>query len=1562
MIPQISEQRVVPVDSLKLDGLAKEYCQDNDLEPTHYLQKLEVESLLSKVRIYGESQVLLLFQNHKNIKCAYFTLIGWPAISALIKEGCFLLADFFIQQGATWNSNLLDIFPFNSFSLEQQRRWLLAAQPISSALNYTIKMNWQEMFEELFKASSRDVQWGLDKTVEMAILNKCSWALTQVLNKYPWAASEQHHRLKECDIQTTKILIEKIERPSYTSIYFIAKNQRFCLDEQISLIEMILQKNPNILNEEDLFLAIEQEKILVFLLKKVKQISPRVLGRFVSNSDEIFAEKTQLVIIDYLIRVGITVKTEDETDTPEVVDSLAFWNSNKIEVAEYVLENFPEKISEDVLSYILLLQPGSVLKKALKRCPQIKISKNHLRYAKKPSHFHWLLKLAKFAIDDELFENAVEAGAVESLHYLLRNNPAYALKSKILSSALCDPSDPIILLLLESNVEVDTDVLAKALTLDEPIAERVLTYIHRKAPHLFHEHALGEINHNFSDEFFFKCVSCFSQIRIDKLLRSFEKMTDDRALALCNVLMGKGCLLGLPFLRAAMHTKKAHTFKRLFEQSSEEILTFDEIPKNQQILDLLTPHVETGRVKWSKSVYKKYGAFTSRELEMLLLSCKKDVEKSCYPKLVQYQRLYFRLFNFLMTHNKNQKDAVDVYVALKSFVEAACEESESVPPVLFNHLSQSTSRYAHMNLFEIIYFDEIQRLFESLIGPGNQQYLDHMNSLDLSEFKKVHKYLGSLCWKTKERESHLVFYSFVLIAYYGDKKSIIEALQKFIIANPQNPTPIASKVFEIGSFLMWNEEKNSLVDELYRAMKTLSRAVDAFHYCDLKVYSRLYTSIEKLCMDGKEDPVNTGKYASMLASLFSSEHDALTYLAHFKAHHHSRQPVHDACLFHLPKTTAWNSKLWSSLIIKHKYSQAVMQLLAFADAIEGHLYGPMHRMPNRPLCVNDSGIRSHFMKELSKIVPSEWPPRTLKKSERTKKILAYCEKHLPNDFKAWKEKREVRNKVDLSRDFNDLFNFMILRRDIKKRSLNQLLHLVLELEYGDVEKALFPLAWLCVRKGVARSDFDKILQYLKTPKPLDWLPDVVITDSKYPKYQLVKMAADDPLAFILGHLTGCCQSVGGLGEKPALHGALSPFGAFLVLKNVGEPDSVGIKAQAWVSVAEPEVGVAEPEMVMDSIEYNSGVPKEMIDVFFKKCAEEALKMNPLLKRVVVGGGGATPDCFKKKEFLLAPPYSKIIGFSKIGYDSQDERYLLAQSRGDRPLDLSAYRWIETTGTDTFIKHKQIRTLALDYFSRRKFWNEHPNANQLLMQNRKNPLIEEGYYSPKHRDRVGELFLTVEAIEKLIRHLFSPTPPRLIDNREDTLHMHLKHLGEGSSLSFIITSGIHAFALHVRNEQGSMYAFIVDSSVPSFSNKTIVDQLFQNYPSIKIMGIRDVLQHDYYSCGVFAISALRFFAKEGNSLFSNIDLSECCEHSPGCFYLNRQQIPPPLLKFAQYPITIETHGKKILNGLVSKGKTLQQHIFHHKVTVESRTYSTAAIKKNYRLMRLLEQRILAEQVL
>ena len=105
------------------------------------------------------------------------------------------------------------------------------------------------------------------------------------------------------------------------------------------------------------------------------------------------------------------------------------------------------------------------------------------------------------------------------------------------------------------------------------------------------------------------------------------------------------------------------------------------------------------------------------------------------------------------------------------------------------------------------------------------------------------------------------------------------------------------------------------------------------------------------------------------------------------------------------------------------------------------------------------------------------------------------------------------------------------------------------------------LANLCMEKNIPESVFDECLQVNIRRKTKDNLPNILLDGNELnlPGYYFLKLPIDDPRAYILGHYTACCQSMGGNSQTCVIDGITLPNNGFYVLlkannNNIGRSD------------------------------------------------------------------------------------------------------------------------------------------------------------------------------------------------------------------------------------------------------------------------------------------------------------------------------------------------------------------------------------------------------------------------
>ena len=181
------------------------------------------------------------------------------------------------------------------------------------------------------------------------------------------------------------------------------------------------------------------------------------------------------------------------------------------------------------------------------------------------------------------------------------------------------------------------------------------------------------------------------------------------------------------------------------------------------------------------------------------------------------------------------------------------------------------------------------------------------------------------------------------------------------------------------------------------------------------------------------------------------------------------------------------------------------------------------------------------------------------------------------------------------------------------------------------------LAILCKEYTISEEIFNRCLMI--KPKLSDNLPNVIVDGNTTgnPGYYLLKLPINDPRAYILGHITHCCQSIGGHSEQCVIDGlTLEKNGFYVLLKakakgaetskpidqdkiNYNDYDLVG-QGYLWLSCLN--------NLTFDSWENankerDDAVIASMLPAFAGQCFEQ----NPVIGCLTIGLGGGTPRAY-----------------------------------------------------------------------------------------------------------------------------------------------------------------------------------------------------------------------------------------------------------------------------------------------------------------------------------------------
>jgi hypothetical protein len=175
------------------------------------------------------------------------------------------------------------------------------------------------------------------------------------------------------------------------------------------------------------------------------------------------------------------------------------------------------------------------------------------------------------------------------------------------------------------------------------------------------------------------------------------------------------------------------------------------------------------------------------------------------------------------------------------------------------------------------------------------------------------------------------------------------------------------------------------------------------------------------------------------------------------------------------------------------------------------------------------------------------------------------------------------------------------------------------------------LSALCTRVKATEQTFEKALAIVQTAVHAEKnIPAITIAGERFdlPGATFRRLPANDLRGLFLGELTDCCQSVGGAGEKCAVHGFTSAESGFYVVETA-KGEVIG-QAWAWRGT--------EGELCLDSLEkLGNRISAEQ----WKKLVTElagalAARADSDVTALHVGTSGETPSSFMQAFKCAAP--------------------------------------------------------------------------------------------------------------------------------------------------------------------------------------------------------------------------------------------------------------------------------------------------------------------------------------
>ncbi len=184
------------------------------------------------------------------------------------------------------------------------------------------------------------------------------------------------------------------------------------------------------------------------------------------------------------------------------------------------------------------------------------------------------------------------------------------------------------------------------------------------------------------------------------------------------------------------------------------------------------------------------------------------------------------------------------------------------------------------------------------------------------------------------------------------------------------------------------------------------------------------------------------------------------------------------------------------------------------------------------------------------------------------------------------------------------------------------------------------LAHLCATYVLPEYVFDACLALEKERKKSDSLPDIYIDGSEvgHANYYFTKLPVGDPHAYVLGHVTNCCQSIGGASEKCVIDGVkIDNAGFYVLLKKANNAKNLPVDKDgkinhrdfiilgqcfSWLS--------SSGNLIIDSWENLRPSDDAVVVDFLQEFGKRVTRNNVDIARVTIGLGGKTPNFYRDK--------------------------------------------------------------------------------------------------------------------------------------------------------------------------------------------------------------------------------------------------------------------------------------------------------------------------------------------
>lgn len=355
-------------------------------------------------------------------------------------------------------------------------------------------------------------------------------------------------------------------------------------------------------------------------------------------------------------------------------------------------------------------------------------------------------------------------------------------------------------------------------------------------------------------------------------------------------------------------------------------------------------------------------------------------------------------------------------------------------------------------------------------------------------------------------------------------------------------------------------------------------------------------------------------HAEKLFTLFKNDNfgifSILNYLAFYeKQHARTQTPIHDACLFELPRDLEnWDGlMIWQRLAQICKYEKWFMDFLPLARKIEEDPY--FIEWINKRLSLYDKNKDSaeKIKEELLPILEQAkanfvYSPELTKKNKNA--AILFLKHNIPQE--SFEKYLQLKPTDDFKLIPRVHLNVYFSLEDKQKTK-----PIIEQVELQRVGPESEPLS-VPPTKPFAQATPSLSSQSIFS------LDDVKELKTKKQAYTIERLDSDNPEAAILGYLTGCCQSVGSVGTTCVEYGITQKNSGFYVIRKDGE-----IVAQTWA-------WRVDDTLIFDSIEGNEAIfgaeKKHLLSALFKGLADQIVDKTEVgIKQVLVGTGGRTPE-------------------------------------------------------------------------------------------------------------------------------------------------------------------------------------------------------------------------------------------------------------------------------------------------------------------------------------------------